>query len=71
MTEFVPFTSYKKVLLRTETTSNNDPWGKTAFQETKQEQQARNIIPIRNARGDKIERQLDQESFELPFPVGV
>ena len=71
MTEFVPFTSYKKVLLRTETTSNNDPWGKIAFQETKQEQQARNIIPIRNARGDKIERQLDQESFELPFPVGV
>ena len=37
MAQFVPFTSYKKVLLRTETTSNNDPWGTTAFQETKQE----------------------------------
>ena len=43
----------------------NDPCGKTAFQEIKQEQRAREIIPNRNARGDNIAREPDQERFEL------
>ena len=43
----------------------NDPCGKTAFQEIKQEQRAREIIPNRNARGENITREPDQERFEL------
>ena len=41
------------------------PCGKTAFQEIKQEQRAREIIPNRNAQGDKIVRESDQEKCEL------
>ena len=42
-----------------------NPCGKTAFQEIKQEQRAREIIPNRNARGDKITLEPDHERFEL------
>ena len=42
-----------------------NPCGKTAFQEIKQEQRAREIIPNRNAQGDKIVRESDQERCEL------
>ena len=43
----------------------NDPCGKTAFQEIKQEQRTRKIIPNRNARGDRIAREPNKERFEL------
>ena len=43
----------------------NDPCGKTAFQEIKQEQRAREITSNRNAGGDKIADEPDQERFEL------
>ena len=42
----------------------NDPCGKTAFQEIKQEQRAIEIIPNRIARGDKIAREPDQDTFK-------
>ena len=42
-----------------------NPCGKTAFQEIKQEERAREIIPNRNAQGDKIVREPDQERCEL------
>ena len=42
----------------------NDPCGKTTFQEIKQEQRAREIIPNRNARGDNIAREPDQDRFK-------
>ena len=42
-----------------------NPCGKTAFQEIQQEQRAREIIPNRNGRGDKITREPDHERFEL------
>ena len=42
----------------------NDPCGKTAFQEIKQEQRATEMIPNRIARGDKIAREPDQDTFK-------
>ena len=42
-----------------------NPCGKTAFQEIKQEQRAREIITNRNALSDNFTREPDQERFEL------
>ena len=43
----------------------NDPCGKTDFQEIKQEQRSRKIIPNQNSRGERMAREPDQERFEL------
>ena len=42
----------------------NDPCGKTAFKEIKQEQRATEIIPNRIARSEKFAREPDQDTFK-------